>query len=112
VFAADWLSVQVSLNQAVLSTVEEGREFDLRDLVKNVFDLLPETPVDAVGLNADAHFRVGSEEEWHAIGDRLTSLRSRSSGAASGRRSAFTLMASGCWLTPALIELHPVCLTP
>jgi len=70
-FTADWLSVQVTLDQAVLSTVEEGREFDLRDLAKGVFDLLPETPVNAVGLNADAHFRVGSEEEWHALGDRF-----------------------------------------
>lgn len=71
VFTADWLSVQVSLDQAVLSTVEVGREFDLRDLAKGVLDVLPETPVDAVGLNADAHFRVGSDEEWHSIGDRF-----------------------------------------
>jgi hypothetical protein len=70
-FTADWLSVQVTLDQAVLSTVEQGREFDLRDLAKGVFDLLPETPVSAVGLNADAHFRVASEDEWHAIGDRF-----------------------------------------
>lgn len=70
-FTADWLSVQVTQDQLVLSTVEEGREFDLRDLAKAVFDLLPETPVNAVGLNTDAHFRVASEEEWHTIGDRF-----------------------------------------
>jgi hypothetical protein len=70
-FSADWLSLQVSLEQASLATAEEGREADLRDLAINVFDILPETPVNAVGLNADAHFRVGSEEEWHAIGDRF-----------------------------------------
>ena len=70
-FSADWLSVQVTLDQAVLSTVEQGREFDLRDLAKSVFDVLPETPVNAVGINADAHFRVASEEEWHSIGDRF-----------------------------------------
>jgi hypothetical protein len=70
-FTADWLSVQVTLEQAILSTVEEGRELDLRDLAKSVFDLLPETPVNAVGINADAHFRVSSEEEWHAIGDQF-----------------------------------------
>jgi hypothetical protein len=70
-FTADWLSVQVTLEQAAFSTVEEGRELDLRDLVRSVFDFLPETPVDALGLNTDAHFRVASEEEWHAIGDRF-----------------------------------------
>lgn len=70
-FTADWLSVQVTLEQASLATVEEGREFELRDLAMSVFDFLPETPVSAIGLNADAHFRVGSEDEWHAIGDRF-----------------------------------------
>lgn len=70
-FTADWLSVQVTPEQAALSTVEEGREFELRDLARNVLDLLPETPVNAVGINTDAHFRVESEEAWHAIGDRF-----------------------------------------
>jgi hypothetical protein len=68
-FTADWLAVQVTLDQAQFSTVEQGREFDLRDLTVAVFDLLPETPVNAVGLNADVHFRVADEEEWHALGD-------------------------------------------
>jgi hypothetical protein len=70
-FTADWLSVQVTLDQAVFSTVEEGRELDMRDLARSVYDLLPETPVNAVGINADVHFRLGSEEQWHAIGDRF-----------------------------------------
>lgn len=69
-FSADWLGVQVTQQQAVFSTVEEGREFDLRDLVVGVFELLPETPVDAVGINTDVHFRLESEEDWHAFGDK------------------------------------------
>ena len=68
-FTADWLSVQVSMDQAAFSTAEEGREFDLRDLARSVFELLPETPIAAIGINADAHFRTGSAEAWHAIGD-------------------------------------------
>lgn len=71
VFTADWVSVQVSLQQAVFATVEEGRELDLRDLARGVLDLLPETPVNAIGINADSHFRIESEEEWHEIGDRF-----------------------------------------
>jgi hypothetical protein len=70
-FTADWLGVQVTPQQAVFSTVDVGRDSDLRDLAKAVFELLPETPVDALGLNADAHFRVESEDAWHAIGDRF-----------------------------------------
>jgi hypothetical protein len=70
-FTADWLSVQVTLEQAAFSTAEAGREFDLRDLARGVFDLLPETPVNAIGINSDVHFRVDSEDAWHAIGDRF-----------------------------------------
>jgi hypothetical protein len=71
VFVADWLSVQVTPEQAVFSTVELGREPDLRDFAYGVFDLLPETPVAALGINADTHFRVASSEAWHAFGDRF-----------------------------------------
>lgn len=71
VFVADWLSVQVTQNQAVFSTVDLGREADLRDLALGVWELLPETPVDAIGINADSHYRMPSEEAWHAFGDRF-----------------------------------------
>lgn len=70
-YTVDWLSVQVTQEQAVFATADEGREFDLRDLAKAVLDLLPETPIDAVGINSDAHFRAASEEDWHAIGDQF-----------------------------------------
>ncbi len=71
VFVADWLRVQVTQQQAVFSTVDMGRELDLRDFVRSVFELLPETPVTAIGINADTHFRVESETAWHAFGDRF-----------------------------------------
>ena len=70
-FSADWLQVQVTQDQAVFSTVEEGRELDLRDLAMAIFDLLPETPVDAIGINVAWHVRADSEAEWHAFGDRF-----------------------------------------
>lgn len=70
-FTADWLAVQVTPQQAVFSTADIGRESDLRDLAKAAFELLPETPVNALGINADAHFRLGSEDEWHVMGDRF-----------------------------------------
>jgi len=43
----------------------------VRDLVAGVFSLLKHTPVRSMGLNRTQHFRVASEDEWHAIGDRL-----------------------------------------
>lgn len=70
-FQADWLSVQITQNQAIFSTVEEARGQQVRDLARSCFDLLPQTPIDAVGINADAHFRTESEDSWHAFGDRV-----------------------------------------
>lgn len=70
-FVADWLSVQVTQQQAVLATVDKGREVDLRDIARGFFELLPETPVDALGINADSHFRTDDESAWHAFGDRF-----------------------------------------
>jgi hypothetical protein len=69
VFVADWLSVQVTQQQAVFSTVDRGRDVDLRDVVRGIFELLPETPMDAIGINLDSHVRTDSEGAWHAFGD-------------------------------------------
>ena len=71
VFVADWLSVQVTQEQAVFSTVDQGREIDLRDFARGLFELLPETPMDAIGINSDTHFQTANEEAWHAFGDRF-----------------------------------------
>jgi hypothetical protein len=70
-FTADWLAVQVTQEQFTLSTVEEGRELDLRDIAMAIFDLLPETPVDALGINMAWHVRSDSDEKWHSFGDRV-----------------------------------------
>lgn len=71
IFVGDWLSVRVTPQQAVFSTVDEGRSLDLRDLVQGIFDLLPETPVDGLGINSDTHFRTESEAAWHEFGDQF-----------------------------------------
>lgn len=70
-YVADWLTVQITQNQAVFATVDSARSPDLRDLVVSVLKLLPESPVRAVGINTDAHFRAASEEAWHAFGDKF-----------------------------------------
>jgi len=71
VFVADWLTVQVTQGQAVFSTVDQGRELDVRDVARGVFELLPETPIDALGINSDTHFQAQSEGAWHAFGDQF-----------------------------------------
>ncbi len=43
----------------------------LGDFVRGTFFILEHTPVNAMGLNYQMHFAMGSEENWHRIGDRL-----------------------------------------
>ena len=43
----------------------------VRDIVLGTFFLLEHTPVSALGLNRQMHFSLGSEEDWHRVGDRL-----------------------------------------
>ena len=42
------------------------------DMVHATFRALPETPISAIGINRIAHFPLGTEEKWHALGDILT----------------------------------------
>jgi hypothetical protein len=70
-FVADWLNIQVVQEQAVFSTVDLSRELDLRDFAIGLFELLPETPVNAIGINSDTHLAAESEEAWHEFGDRF-----------------------------------------
>lgn len=70
-FEAGWLAFQAIPLRCAFTAAESAYQPDLRDLVIGTLSLLPETPVWAVGFNRDVHFRVSSEDEWHAIGDRF-----------------------------------------
>jgi hypothetical protein len=43
----------------------------LHDLAVGIFELVPHTPVTALGLNFMAHYKLGSEDEYHKVGDVL-----------------------------------------
>jgi hypothetical protein len=53
------------------SIVDLGQLEPLRDLVKSIFTLLSQTPIRAIGLNRQMHFRVSSDEVWHRVGNEL-----------------------------------------
>ena len=63
------LVVQTDKFQLETVAVEDGPT--LRDLAVGVFRILEHTPVTALGINREMHFRMDSIEEWHKIGDRL-----------------------------------------
>jgi hypothetical protein len=47
----------------------------LADLASSVFELLPHTPVSAVGINFSAHYKVENRETYQRVGDALVPKR-------------------------------------
>lgn len=69
-FETKWFALQVIDNQFSL-TSKDALSPAFKDLAVGIFQLLPHTPVTAVGLNFMAHFKLASEDEYHKVGDIL-----------------------------------------
>ncbi|HKV54034.1 MAG TPA: hypothetical protein VJN94_05265 [Candidatus Binataceae bacterium] len=69
-FETKWFALQVLENQFILSS-KDALSPALKDLAVGIFQLVPHTPVTAVGLNFQAHFKLTSEDDYHRIGDVL-----------------------------------------
>ena len=70
-FSTSWLNLLVLPDRFTGACVGAHALELLRDLVVGAFSLLEHTPVRMLGLNRQMHFRMPSEESWHALGDRL-----------------------------------------
>jgi hypothetical protein len=70
-FTLEWLRLQVTRERFLASTTQEPYYEILRDLILGTFGLLRHTPVQKMGINRDMHFRMPSEDAWHALGHRL-----------------------------------------
>lgn len=71
IFSTDWLQLNVTQQRFAASTAQASHREALRDLVLGVFETLSHTPVQAMGLNQEYHFRMDSLESWHGLGFRL-----------------------------------------
>lgn len=70
VFETEWFAFQVLDNQFSL-TSKGALTPAFKDLAVGILSLVPHTPITAIGLNFLAHFRLGTEAEYHKIGDVL-----------------------------------------
>jgi hypothetical protein len=71
VFSTDWLHLQVTGDQFMADT-GQAPHIRVRDLVVRVFkEHLHHTPIRALGINRNVHFRVGSTAERNRIGEAL-----------------------------------------
>jgi hypothetical protein len=71
IFGVEWFKLQVETQKFVIQTEMETHFELLSDLVMGTFSLLEHTPVSAIGLNRSMHFKMDSEQSWHAFGDRV-----------------------------------------
>lgn len=69
-FETKWFALQILENQLSL-TSKDALSPAFKDLAVGIFQLVPHTPVTAVGLNFLAHFKLASEDEYHRVGDVL-----------------------------------------
>ncbi|MEY9593620.1 hypothetical protein ABIA06_005911 [Bradyrhizobium yuanmingense] len=65
-----WGRLHCDQGQFMVST-EKDPIVTAYDFFVNCFQMLPETPVRAVGINREIHFPAGSAEKLHLIGDTL-----------------------------------------
>jgi len=70
-FSTELFDVQVTGEQFVAATGRAPSHRMMQDLVIGIFTLLSHTPITRMGLNRDVHFRMPSEDAWHALGNRL-----------------------------------------
>lgn len=68
VFSTEWFSLQVIGDRYALDTEDPTKYQPLRDLALGTFKILEHTPIRAFGFNSFQHFRMPSEDEWHAFG--------------------------------------------
>lgn len=69
-FHTEFASFQVVESQLAIHAVGPVTPA-LADLVIGLFELLPHTPVSAVGLNFMAHYRMSDRTSYHHLGDTL-----------------------------------------
>lgn len=62
---------EVTLERFTASTSNPSSYELLRDLTLGSFHILQNTPIGTMGFNRNQHFKLPSEKEWNAIGDRL-----------------------------------------
>lgn len=69
-YETKWFALQVVENQFSL-TSKDALSPAFKDLAVSIFQLVPHTPVTAIGLNFLAHFKMANEADYHKVGDQL-----------------------------------------
>jgi hypothetical protein len=69
-----WLGVEVSKNRCEFKTMKSPYFLPMKDLAVNVFKILAETPIRAVGINNVYDLSLKNENNYYRFGDVLAPL--------------------------------------
>jgi hypothetical protein len=70
-FDLEYCSLQVVKNRFAASSTRETHFRIINDIVRGIFDSLPECPVFQVGINLHHHYRFSSESEYVEFGHKI-----------------------------------------
>ncbi|MBM6884110.1 hypothetical protein H6A61_14665 [Bacteroides caecigallinarum] len=70
----EWLSIEVSRNRCDFKTMKKPYFYPMRDLAINIFKILNETPIKAVGINNVYDLSLKNADNYYNFGDRLAPL--------------------------------------
>ncbi|MBL4783268.1 MAG: hypothetical protein JKX92_13585 [Porticoccaceae bacterium] len=70
-FSTSWFELEVTQTRFLVTSNTTSRSEELRDLVLNVFAILCETPMVAIGINSTFEYSCSSVDAWHKVGHLL-----------------------------------------
>ncbi|MCK9613513.1 MAG: hypothetical protein PHR81_11800 [Bacteroidales bacterium] len=73
-FDLGWASTEITKKRFEVRTAKEPYFEPLRDLVISIFTILPETPIEAMGINHIMHFALPDKDKFYEFGNKLAPL--------------------------------------
>lgn len=70
-FELEYCFIQVLKDRFTVSSTQETHFKKVRDLVRSIFDFLPECPIAQLGINLHHHYRFASESDYVSFGHKI-----------------------------------------
>ncbi|WP_339673888.1 hypothetical protein [Dasania marina] len=71
-FSTSWFALEVTQTRFLIASNSTSRSEEIRDIVVNVFMILSESPITALGINSNFEYRCKDVDSWHKVGHLLT----------------------------------------
>jgi hypothetical protein len=71
IFAMEGFRIEINKIRFSVSTTQGSLFEVVRDLALGTFRILKHTPINMLGINFEAHYKMNSVEKWHEVGHTL-----------------------------------------